>query len=132
MIPAHRKKIEAVVRTLYEQIKAVKDPTEDWKAVVMGNLLQIVQALPEPDKTTMVMTPQEAQEYFVNAVQSWRTRRDMDPAAGADGEDPESVQRRKDLKFCATFYVDAFQSTHLALFGELVPGVDKPENQEEL
>lgn len=132
MIPAQRKKILAAVDTLVEQIKTVENPTKNWKIVVMGNLLQIVKALPEPDDTKMVMTLLEAQEYFVNAVKSWREHRDADPSAGKDGEDPDSPERRKQLKECAAFYVDAFQSAHLALFGEFVPGVDKPENQEEL
>jgi hypothetical protein len=132
MIPAHRKKILAAVDTLAEQIVGVRDPTPEWKDAVFRNINVIVKALPEPDHTRMVMTVPEAQEYFVNAVQSWREHRDRDPAAGKDGEDPDAPERRKQLKECAPLYVDAFQSAHLALFGELVPGVDKPENQEEL
>ena len=132
MISAHRKKILAAVDTLAEQIVGVRDPTSEWKDAAVGNLNVIVKALPESDGTPMVMTPLEVQEYLVNAVQSWRERRDLDPTAGKDGEDPDAPERRKYLKEHAAFYVDAFQSVYLALFGEFVLEVDKPECQEEL
>jgi len=58
----------------------------------------------------MLITEEELRKYLDNAINLWRAKRDEPGVAEADRE-------------MAVHYIDAFQSVHMSVFGELKPQV---------
>lgn len=117
-----------LVELIRLRVKEVESPTDEWKESIGRYLDQFHEIFPSADPSIeMVLTPSEAKEYLTAAVRRWRTNRDA-PIVSDSAEDG----RQADLKAMAPYYIDAFQSVLVSLFGETVPGVDKVPKTEEL
>ena len=65
---------------------------------------------------TIPFTEEDIKGYLDGCIEHWRTKRDTDPS-----DTDADVEEHLKLKEMAPYYIDAFQSVRMTLFGELLP-----------